>query len=236
MDLKLNPYSPGAGIIRPELVGRDELLTNTEISFERILAGKPKRSIMIHGLRGVGKTVLLNELEERAKKYNAITEYHEVKSSEYDQSRDEISRVVISLSRKLEKEISFIKKLVNFSKKFIQNLTSNYQINVNIPENIRINADKKELKFAMDLIDSLLELGKLAKVRNRIIILLIDKIQNLNPAVNQALIFAIHRATQKNLPVMMIGASLPTLKENSRVYVDRMFKFHYVNSLNAAKF
>ncbi len=193
MDLKLNPYSPGAGITPTELVGRDELLTNTEISFERILAGKPELSKMIHGLRGVGKTVLLNELEERTKKYNAITEYHEVKSSKYDQSRDEITRVVVSLSHKLEKETSFIKKLIKLPKKLIQNLTNNYQISVDIPGNIRNNAEKKELRFAKDLTDSLLDLGNRAKIQNCMIVILIDEIQDLNPEVNQALNSAIHR-------------------------------------------
>ena len=235
MDPKLNPYSPGAGVIPPELVGRDELLANTEIALERILLGKSERNIMFHGVPGVGKTVLLNELEERAKKYNAITEYHEVKFSDYEQSQEEISRLVQSLDQKLEREIGFIKRISNVPKKFIQNLTNYHDTNVDTPSNLQINAETKEIKFANDLTVSFFDLGKRARNHNFSILILIDEIQDLNAEVNQALISAIHRANQKNLPLMVIGAGLPNLVENlvnSKTYVERLFKFHNVGSLD----
>ncbi len=84
MDRETNPFNPGAGVIPPEFVGRDLLLSNSEIAIKRLANGMPELSIMFHGLRGVGKTVLLNELQTRAKKYNAITVFHDVNSNEFN--------------------------------------------------------------------------------------------------------------------------------------------------------
>ena len=239
MDFKLNPYSPGAGVVPPELVGRDELLNNIEIAFERLLIGRPERSIMIHGLRGVGKTVLLKEFEERAKKFNAVTEYTEVESSDYIQSRNEISRVISLLDKKLNNVPGVMEKVINLPKKLIQSFIDKYKFSVDIPIDIRINAENKELKFAKGLTDSLLYLGERAREQNRLILILIDEIQDLNTDVNKVLISAIHRANQKNLPVMIIGAGLPKLIENlanSKAYVERLFKFYDIGTQNASDY
>ena len=147
MNRETNPYSPGAGVIPPELVGRDILLSDTEIAFERILNGKSERSIMFHGLPGVGKTVLLNVLQKRAKKFNAVTIYHEVKSSDYTQSWDEINKVLNSVRFMLENKIGMFERVVNLPKKLLQYITGNYKISVEIPGNVRVNSERKDQRF-----------------------------------------------------------------------------------------
>ena len=236
MNQETNPYSPGAGVIPPELVGRDILLSDTEIAFKRILNGKSERSVMFYGLRGVGKTVLLNVLQKRAKKFNAITIYHEVKSSDYSQSWDEINKVLNSVRFMLENKIGIFERIVNLPKKFLQYITGNYKISVEIPSKVRVNAERKDQRFEDDLTDIFVNLGEFARDRRNLIVILIDEIQDLNLEVNQALISAIHRSNQINLPILIIGAGLPNLVENSvnsKSYVERLFKFQEVGSLEA---
>ena len=236
MDQVSNPFSPGAGFVPPELAGRDFLLSYTEAAIKRIMDGEPERSIMFHGLRGVGKTVLLNRFLVLAKNLGAVTVYHEAKSSDYDESQGEMRKIVNSVMRMLENKIGVFEKISSLPKRLIQRTLRNYKISVKNPEYIRVSAEQKKQEFEEDLTDSFVKIGEFAIERNISIVILIDEIQDLDQEINQALISAIHRVYQLNLPILIIGAGLPNLVENSvnsKSYVERLFKFQEVGSLEA---
>jgi hypothetical protein len=239
-----NPYSPGAGTQPPELAGRDTILADVEITLERIRQGAFSRSSIFVGLRGVGKTVLLNRVREIANEKGFMTifiEAHEDKSMPV-LLLPHLRKVLIKFNS--SEQISEIARrglrvLKSFAGIFKARLSLNDAIDVELgiePESG--TADSGDLEH--DLAELLMAVAEAAQSRNAAICMIIDEIQYLKESELSALIMALHQISQKNLPLVLYAAGLPLilgLAGRSKSYSERLFTFPNIGVLenNAAK-
>lgn len=241
MDPRTNPYAPGAGTLPPELAGRDEIIEQVSIQLDRCRNGLPFRSFLMVGLRGVGKTVLLNHLslEAEAKQFAVI-------SIETPEKRSLPALLIPSLRSALLKldrmstasEIS--KKAMRALGGFVSVMKLKYQdiefgLDLGTEPGV---ADSGDLEN--DLIDLFVELGKVARENKTALILFIDEVQYIAESEFAALIMALHKCTQKQLPLALIGAGLPQLvgqAGRAKSYAERLFQYPEIGPLtdDAAK-
>jgi len=234
MDPIRNPFAPGAGSQPPELAGRDEILENASIALQRVLAGKHDKSQILLGLRGTGKTVLLNKIEGLAEKYGHVTSFIEAPENKslaeliYPKIHQVLRKLSMIESAK-EKAYSAIRALRAFASVFNISV-GDVSIAVD-PE--KGTADSGILEF--DLSDLFVRIGKAAQSANQAWTLLIDEVQYLSGDELSALIVAIHRANQKGLPIIFFGAGLPqvaALSGNAKSYAERLFNYPPVGALD----
>ena len=236
MDPLQNPFSPGAGNPPPELVGRDDLLKEAAIALGRIKRGRYEQSLMLVGLRGVGKTVLLNRIKDiaEAEKYCVVM----IEISE-DRSLPELlipglRGALIELDR-MEKVSAKVKLGLRILRSFIGTFKiklgeTGVELGID-PE--RGKADSGNLES--DLSELFVALGEAAKDRQRAVAVIIDEIQYLNEKEMGALIMAIHRVSQRQLPLALVSAGLPQLvglAGRSRSYAERLFRFPRIGPLS----
>lgn len=236
MDPIKNPYSPGAGTPPPELVGRDSLLEQATILLGRIQAGRPEKSLLLTGLRGVGKTVLLNEIERKAKKMDYKTifvEAHEGKPlglllAPY------LRQLLYALDRMANVE-SKVKRALAVFRSFLGQLKVSYKdfsIGLDIEPEMG-TADSGDLEI--DLPELMVAIGEAAKDRKCSVALFIDEIQYLSIKELGALIMALHKLQQQQLPILLLGAGLPVLPGlagQSKSYAERLFSFPEIGALS----
>lgn len=235
MNPQSNPYAPGAGTPPPELAGRDAILADAKISIQRNLSGKSARSFMFVGLRGVGKTVLLNEVQAIAEGEGALTDFIEVSVN------DPLSKTIIPTLRAVLLKLDRIKGVSEQVKKGLRVLKSfvgvvkvkydDIEFSVDIDAEAGI-ADSGTL--TRDLAELFLAVGEAAKARNTSIVILIDEIQNLPAEEFEALIMAVHRTDQKLLPLLVVGAGLPLLIKlsgDAKSYAERLFEYPDIGPL-----
>ena len=235
MDPIRNPFAPGAGSPPPELAGRDVIVNQAHILFARTKLGRTEKSFIMVGLRGVGKTVLLNRLQmvAESQNYHAIMiEAHEDKSLAamlvpqlrkvlyiFDR-RERVSEQVRRCFRVLRSFIGAIKLKIN-------------EIEVGLDvEPEKGSADSGDLE--VDLPELLLAVAEAAADCESAIVLMIDEIQYLQPKELSALIMAVHKMSQRQLPLVLIGAGLPqllALAGDSKSYAERLFDFPEVGPL-----
>jgi len=234
MDPIRNPFAPGAGSQPPELAGRDEILENASIALQRVLAGKHDKSQILLGLRGTGKTVLLNKIEGLAEKYGHVTSFIEAPENKslaeliYPKIHQVLRKLSMIESAK-EKAYSAIRALRAFASVFNISV-GDVSIAVD-PE--KGTADSGILEF--DLSDLFVRVGKVAQSANQAWTLLIDEVQYLSGDELSALIVAIHRANQKCLSIIFFGAGLPqvaALSGNAKSYAERLFNYPPVGALD----
>ena len=236
MDPREDPYAPGAGRQPPELAGRDELLKNAAITMDRVLAGRPNRGMIMLGLRGVGKTVLVNRLLATAqeKGFEAV----KIEAPE----GGALPRMLTPLLRQslynLDLKSAAGHKIgVAFS--ILRNFASAFKVKVGDIEigvkEARGKADSGNLE--QDLPDLLVAVSEAAAERGTALALLIDEIQYLLPAELAGLIVACHEIAQRNLPLFFVGAGLPqiaALAGNAKSYAERLFDYPEVGQLDPA--
>ncbi len=235
MDKIKNPFSPGAGSPPPELVGRDDLIESARVLLGRVQQKRSEKSLILIGLRGVGKTVLLNEIERLTRKsgYHTITlEAHENKSlaalltPQLRQLLFELDRMT-DFSEKVRRGLSVLKS-------FVGNVTvtvSEIEFGLDIePE--RGSADSGDLEA--DLPNLFIAVAEAAQDRGTAIALLIDEIQYFSQNELSALIMAMHKMQQRQLPLVLLGAGLPILTRlagESKSYAERLFDFPLIGPL-----
>jgi len=231
MDKILNPFSPGAGTPPPQLAGRDAILQQALMTLARIKRGRAEKSILLIGLRGTGKTVLLQEISGLAEKegYRSVmVEAHEKKSLP-EILLPELRRVLFSLNTQ-----GTISAKVNRAFRVLKSFVSNVKINFKVNEidfGIGIepelgSADSGNLEA--DLAQVFIALGEAAQDRSTAIAIIIDELQYLSEDELSSLIMAIHRVSQKSLPVVVIGAGLPQLvgkAGRAKSYAERLFDY-----------
>lgn len=232
MDELENPFRPGAGTPPPALVGRDELISRFRVTTGRALRGRPGKSVMPIGLRGVGKTVLLNEFIRVAEQEGLRVGYIEAPET------GDLRRLLASRLRTILLDLDRAGKVSRAAKRalgalrsFTYNLPDGTSISVNVDALIGV-ADSGEL--ADDLTDLLVEAGSAAVDRKTGIVLAIDEVQYLSSSELGALITAIHRTVQLNLPVVLVGAGLPQLpglSGEAKSYAERLFEFPHIGPL-----
>jgi hypothetical protein len=238
MDPIRNPFSPGAGNPPPELVGRFELLQRVQVSLERVRAGRYDKSLILIGLRGVGKTVLLNQIKQRADAsgYKAIlVEAHERKSLA-SLLLPPLRSVLFSLdsikgnSDKVKRAFRVLRSFLNGVKAKVGEI----QIELGVDPEVG-TGDSGDLET--DLAELLVAVADAAADRRTAVALCIDEVQYLSVREFSALIMAIHRVSQQSLPLILIGAGLPqiiALAGRSKSYSERLFDFPEVDKLDAA--
>ncbi|MGO9499810.1 MAG: ATP-binding protein, partial [Solirubrobacteraceae bacterium] len=219
-----NPYTPDAGARPPALVGRDRELEHLQSIITQLSAGGTERHLLITGLRGVGKTVMLNEFENVCAEAGWPAESKEV-------ARDSSVAVLVgrSASRAL-RQLSLRAKVTHQLRRAMRVLTS---FEVTLPGDIRFklgvdalagHADSGDL--ADDLRDVLVSVGEAAAEAGVGFALVLDELHNLLAGEYEALIIALHRAKQKTLPVSFVAAGqplIPALTGEAKTYAERMF-------------
>jgi hypothetical protein len=232
MDPLNNPFSPGAGTQPPELAGREEVLAEIQVTLERIRRGAFSRSSIFVGLRGVGKTVLLNRVRDYAVEKGFLTtfiEAHEEKSMPV-LLLPHLRKILIKLNS--YEQISEIARrglrvLKSFASVFKAKLSLNEAIDVELgiePE--AGTADSGDLEH--DFAELLVVVAEAAKARNASICMIIDEIQYLKETELSALIMALHQVSQNRLPLVLYAAGLPLilgLAGRSKSYAERLFTF-----------
>lgn len=231
MDPFDNPYRPGAGTTPPALLGRDELIAQFTMAARRSRSGRPGKSIMAVGLRGVGKTVLLNRFAE------IVTgEAFDVAFVEATDSGDfatvlavRLRKILLDLDRGAASRA--VVRALRVLKSFTLQLPDGSTIQLD-PEPLLGEADSGRLTD--DLTDVMVAAGEAAADRGRGLFVAVDEVQYLSEMELSALIVAVHRTTQLNLPVVVAGAGLPQLPAlagEARSYSERLFAFLEVGSL-----
>jgi hypothetical protein len=237
MDPRTNPYAPGAGTRPPELAGRAQLLERTDIAVARIRDGRSARSFVYYGLRGVGKTVLLHEILKAAEATGVVSVWLEALEDRSLPSLlgPALRSALIRVNREAAAKAAF-GKAVGALASFIGSMKVKYSdIEVAIDgEKLVGTADSGDLD--VDLTDLITTLGEAASERKTAIVLLIDELQYVPERELAALITALHRASQRQLPITMMAAGLPQLvgqMGDAKSYAERLFEFVQIGSLDA---
>lgn len=234
MDAVLNPFSPGAGSPPPELIGRSEVLEDARVLIGRLKAGRSVQSLLLNGLRGVGKTVVLNEIRDMARKQGILPIKIEINEDETlaEQLVPLLKDTFFDLDR-LAKAKDKIKKGIVALRNFMGTLKLRYgDFGIDI-EPIPGLADSGSLQH--DLIALFRCVGEAAAEQSNAVLLLIDEIQCLPGKDLRALIMMAHEMQQERLPVAIVGAGLPILPGlvgNVKTYAERLFLFPTVDALS----
>jgi len=234
MKSALNPFEAGPGKVPPYLAGRENIIEKYEVYIERITLGRSWDPTILFGLRGVGKTVLLIEIEKLALKSNFVTDRFEVdETNEYNFKKVILNRLK-TLVLKIDTFENLKKSIGNQVLRILKGISLNYE---GVDFSFDIEAAEGEAdsgNFADDLLLLMKQVGELAKAKNKPVCLLIDEIQNLNKTDLAALLGAIHRLIQDNLPIMVVCAGLPNilaLASEAKSYAER-FTFFKIDRLN----
>lgn len=238
MDKIRNPFSPGAGSPPPELAGRESILEQAHVLFGRVRAKRPEKSLLLTGLRGVGKTVLLNEIERiaQAEGFRTIlVEAHEGKPLAVLLA-PHMRRLLFDLDPlkgagdKVRRGLRVLRSFIGAIKVKVGDLDFGLDIE---PE--PGSADSGDLE--VDLPNLFVAVAEAAQERGAAIAILIDEIQYFSSAELSALIMAMHKMQQRQLPLVLVGAGLPILPGlagESKSYAERLFGFPSVGPLPEA--
>lgn len=233
MDPYRNPFAPGAGSRPPELAGRNSVLETARISCGRAINGRSARSMMLLGLRGTGKTVLLNEIGRIAQEEGLLVSKVECPEKE------SLARLLYPEMRKVMRSLSTVetaKHIAVIGMKALRGFASIFRIEAaGVEIGVETEpglADNGDLQY--DLPDLFDVIGRAANAAGKGWILLIDEVQNLSEADLSALIRAIHSISQEGLPVLLVGAGLPQvarLAGEAKSYAERLFVYAAIGAL-----
>jgi AAA ATPase domain len=236
MDPRTNPYAPGAGTLPPELAGRDEIIERAAIALDRFRNGLSARSLLLVGLRGVGKTVLLTRIAQETEARGFI-----VVTIEAPEKRSLPALLIPSLRTallKLDKIAAageLAKKALKVLGGFVGAMKVKYEdieFGVDLGSEHGV-ADSGDLEH--DLIDLFVEVGKAAKEKHTAVVFFIDELQYVPEEQFASLITALHKCSQDQLPVALIGAGLPQLvgqAGRAKSYAERLFEYPEIGPLS----
>lgn len=244
VDMKYpNPYTPGAGFMPAYLAGREQMLQDAQKYLEAIEMGYPQQSVVYFGLRGVGKTVLLNAIEEIADNKNILYEHIEIKERKNQKAEPGyFEQQIANICKKFIHAMSIkesAKSLLRRAASVLKGFTVTYN-----PEEGTISAgiETEDIStytgtgdLPSDMTDLFVALGKAAKETASTVCFFIDEIQYMKEIEIEALVGAIHRCNQLRLPVMIFGAGLPKILKSmgdAKSYTERLFRFEEVDALD----
>ncbi|MGE0335954.1 MAG: ATP-binding protein [Gammaproteobacteria bacterium] len=234
-----NPYAPGAGTPPPELAGRDELREIVRIAAERVRVGRPAKSLLLVGLRGVGKTVLLDRMRDDAEAGGLHTLRIEAPEGRSLPAllAPQLRQALLRLST-VEQASALGKRALRALAGFAKGLKFKYQdIEVGFDYEPEPGlADNGDLEH--DLQALLESAGETTRSAGTALILFIDELQYVEEDQLAALITALHRVAQRRLPVVMVGAGLPQLPGRmgrAKSYAERLFDFPQIGPLTDAE-
>ncbi len=237
MDARLNPYAPGAGAPPPELAGRDEIIERAAVALDRIRSGRSARSVVLHGLRGVGKTVLLNRIRLDAEARGIASVRIEAPE---ERSLPALLAPALRTALIRLRRIDAVKAGLTTAMKalagFVGALKVKYadiEVGIDIDSEHGL-ADSGDLDT--DLADLMAAVGQAAAERGTAVVLFADELQYVPEAQLAALIMALHGANQARLPITMVAAGLPQLigsMGRAKSYAERLFEYILIDQLDA---
>jgi len=242
MDPITNPFAPGAGTPPPELAGRDELRETVRVAIERVRRGLPTKSILMVGLRGVGKTVLLDRMRDDAEGAGIQTLRVEAPENRSLPAilAPQLRQALLRLSRN-EKAKNLAQRSLRALAGFAKSLKVKYEdIEVGFDFDPEPGlADNGDLEH--DLQALLETAGAAAKEAGTALAIFADELQYVKEDELAALITSLHRTAQRRLPVVLVGAGLPQLRGRmgrAKSYAERLFDFPEIGPLSpeATKF
>ncbi len=229
-----SPYTPGAGAMPSYLAGRHEMLENAEKTLQALVNGYPQKSVVYYGLRGVGKTVLLNAIEDQAEQLNILYSHIEIA-----EKRSFIIQIT-NASKKMIHQMSVVEAAKDFGRKAFGILQA-FQVTYN-PEDQTFTAGAGEPSayvstgvLSDDLTEMFVAMGRTAVKAGKAICFFIDEIQYMKTNEMEALINALHRVNQLRLPIIVYGAGLPKILRilgEVKSYSERLFKYILVSKLS----
>ena len=232
MDPLRNPFAPGAGSRPPELAGRSALLQEAELALQRVRLGRAEKSKMLLGLRGVGKTVLLNRIAEVAEAIG-----YEQAQLEAPEGRPLATYLVPALKSILLRldRVEQAKAWAGEAMAALRGFAGVFKVSVGdvklgLSEPIRADSGNLEV----DLPELLVSTARAAEAAGTSVVILIDEVQYLAEDELRGLIVALHRIAQKGLPMILFGAGLPQLAAlagEAKSYAERLFDFPAVGAL-----
>ena len=238
MDPIRNPYAPGAGQRPPELAGRDEQLKAFDVVLERVARGRPERSLVLTGLRGVGKTVLLNALRSQAVRRGWGTGKLEARPEQ--RLRRPLSSALHQAVRELahpeqpesDHVLGVLRGFAQREAGSAAKLRDQWSPGIEVPA-VRGRADSGDIEI--DLVELFTDLGGLAADLGKGVAVFLDEMQDLGPDDVSALCAACHEISQSGLPVIVVGAGLPHLPavlSASKSYSERLFAYQRIDRLS----
>lgn len=235
MRAELNPYAPGAGLRPPELVGRQPEVDAFDLLVARSRRGQTSRSLVLHGLRGVGKTVLLNQFRAQADSAGWLVVDVEGQTSDSGQqtTRRRLAREIALAARRLHRGralTSAVRDALATVKAFsVQFGGMGFSVDVEASVG---RADTGVIEI--DLEELVEDLAPALREQQRVLALFVDELQDLEPALLAALISVQHRAGQREWPFVVVGAGLPSVPgalTSAKSYAERLFDYREIGSL-----
>lgn len=228
-----NPYNPGAGVPPPELTGRDALIEQARVAIVRVKAGRPAKSAILLGLRGVGKTVLLNSFEAIADEEGCQTALIEIEPSLplAQQLAPPLQQILHRLDRmkkagaELQKAFGALRSFASMFKATVADV------------DFSLATTPATGDLTIDLTELFIAIAEAAKKRDTAVVLLIDEIQYLQKNDLSALIMAMHKMAQRQLPLLLFGGGLPQLAKlagDAKSYAERLFDYPPIGALDEA--
>lgn len=235
MERRKNPFAPGAGTRPPELAGRDEILENAAVALDRVKDGRAAKSQMLLGLRGVGKTVLLNEIARIGEQGGYLTIPLEAPEDR------RLAEMLVPPLRGVLYKLSGTenaKMLATKGLRALQGFASAFKMTLGAVEVAVVEpgvADSGNLES--DLPELLLLVAEAAQAAEKPVAILIDEVQYLSAEDLSALIVSVHKIGQQGLPLIVFGAGLPQLAAlagEAKSYAERLFDYPPVGPLDRA--
>jgi hypothetical protein len=230
MDAALNPYTPGAGTRPRALAGREQELLAFDVLLKRLSNGLPERSIVLCGLRGMGKTVLAREMAAHAHASDWRVSFIEARAG--IDLRDSFTAAALDQLAGLdagERALGALKRALSIIRAIRATMTPELQADVDPSTLLTVGRS-----LEADLGELLSRLGELARDRAIGIAFFVDELQELPSDGLAALCAAMHRVNQEQLPVVLIGAGLPSLPgllAEAKSYAERLFAYPQVGLL-----
>ena len=230
MDPRANPYAPGAGTKPPALTGRDDEIEAFVVLLERLRQGAAGQSMIVKGLRGVGKTVLLNTFEDFAVERDWIPIFKECEAS------TSLPGLVARHCRRIIEDLKPTTRATKRLRSMVARLSTFTVVDPNGFE-LRFDLGRGEAApdpLSDDFVDLLLEVGALAGERGRGLVFLLDEVQFIHPNEFGPFVVGLHRINQKGLPVTCVAAglpSLPALAGEAKSYAERLFSYPTIGRL-----
>jgi hypothetical protein len=230
VDARANPYAPGAGTKPPALTGRDEEIEAFVVLLERLSQGVSGQSMIVRGLRGVGKTVLLNTFEDLAVERDWIPVFKECEAT------TSLPALVARHCRRIVEDLKPTARAARRLRAVAARLSTFTVVDPNGFE-LRFDLGRGEAPpdpLSDDFVDLLLEVAGLAAERGRGVVFVLDEVQFLHPSEFGPFVVGLHRINQKGLPLACVAAglpSLPALAGEAKTYAERLFTYPTIDRL-----
>lgn len=231
--IKINPYRPGAGLKPMYLAGRENEISEARNIFDALSMQIPTQSIIYSGLRGVGKTVLINELYTIAEEKCIFCRHIEI-----DEKQDFIAQIA-ACAKTFLREVSIKNRVKHLITKSIDSIKSLVISFAPDDSTFSLSMQERELyqsnSLTQSLTDVFVNIGAIALATETPLCFFIDEIQYMKPHELGSLIAALHRSNQMGYPLMVIGAGLPKIYKmlsEEKSYAERLFMYKEIGSLS----